>query len=1243
MSSSWRIGNEKPSRVSVKALKTWLPVLLIALMAAAPLWGPGLVNTRGGGDSPFLIQRTLDMAEALRHGHVPPRWMAHAAYDLGYPFFNHYAALPFYLSGGLTALGLNPLAAIQATQTLGFLLAAVGMALWAQRLYPSRAAVLLAVAAYTFAPFHMVNVYVRGDSLSEFYAFVWYPLLLWALDRVAERPSGGRIAAASLLYGALILTHNVSAMIFSPFALLYALLSITTETQRPQSKPLGNDKDEGKRQKKPLRLCVFASLRSKKLYLLLPFVFGILLTAWFWLPAVLETGFGQMGAEFTAGYFHYSNHFRGWNLVQPRLLFDYSVAGAVSDAGPFAMGATQAFLALGGCLALLLSPTPPSIPPLRGEATSSISPPSGGTKGGRKQTLYLLSGLALATVMLTPLSKPLWDHLPLLALTQFPWRFLSVQALFTAALTGALAPLQNPKSKIQNLIPLFSIGLLTLAALLNLRLDRLRISAADLTWDNLLLYEAFTGNIGTTIRYEYLPAEVIPRLYISEAVVDGALDAQRLRRLDGGLVTESHLRERAPQRQVWDVTLDAPGAVVFPLNRWPGWNARVDGVATPAFAAPGSGRLAVELPAGTHTVELRLGLTPLRALGLALSAVSAAAGAALWMNNRAPGATWPGKRAWARALLWGGGLLALALVGPLLAQSGSAPGEATFFDFHQMPFPHAGPVDFGAARLERVVLTADVAAPGDALGVGLTWTGATAPLTATVRLVSPAEPRHEVPYALAEAACRLPCAEGLTLALPETLARGLYLVEVRLFDAARELFGRTPQGRGMGVLYVGAMRVPRGPQLPADAPTLATFRDLTLHTLDTPPLSSPPVGGTEGGASPPPEGIEGGTSPPPGGTEGGLRLALGWSTPGTPRNWSLSLRLHDAAGRQIVQRDLQPGYGYLPTTLWQPGELVTDFPTLPLPEGLAPGVYTLHVIAYLEATLEVGGEFQTPITLTQATLYDLRDACCEQERQGATILCQAGGIALLGTDLPERFAEGLPLDFTAEWNAVSAPTAEVTATWALLDAGRAAIGEVGGPLAPGANPATWPRHAWVRAPVRLPLPPTLPPGDYRLQVTLHAGAEAVTCALPRPLALEPRPRAFAAPEIAHPQAAHFGERLRLLGYDLEQHADTLTLTLWWQTDGALDRDYKRFVHLYDPATEEILAQNDAMPRAWSYPTSWWLSGEVVSETVTLPRPAGGAYRIAVGWYDPETGERLSATQPDGTAWPLDRVVLGEGR
>src|SRR5512137_1273445 len=100
-----------------------LPVLTLlglALLAAAPLWGPGLVNTRAGGDSPFLLWRTHQMAANLRAGVFPVRWMPDAAYGYGYPFFSYYAALPFYLAGFLYALGLDILTAIKLTQTLGF-------------------------------------------------------------------------------------------------------------------------------------------------------------------------------------------------------------------------------------------------------------------------------------------------------------------------------------------------------------------------------------------------------------------------------------------------------------------------------------------------------------------------------------------------------------------------------------------------------------------------------------------------------------------------------------------------------------------------------------------------------------------------------------------------------------------------------------------------------------------------------------------------------------------------------------------------------------------------------------------------------------------------------------------------------------------------------------------------------------------------------------------------------------------
>ncbi len=1221
-------------------------LLLLPLLAAFPLWGPGMVNTRGGGDSPFLLQRTLDMAEALRHGHLPPRWMAHAAYDLGYPFFNHYAALPFYLSGGLTALGLSPILAIQATQTLGFLLAALTMALWARRIYGNRWAVLLAVAAYTFAPFHLVNVYVRGDSLSEFWAFVWYPLILWALACAAERATLRRIILAALSYAALILTHNVSALIFAPFALLYAINQQISKSANQEE----SEKAEKREGEKARRITHYA------LRITSPFLLAFLLTAWFWMPAIGETGYGQMGPEFTAGYFHYSNHFRGLNLVQPTFFFNYDIAPAVGEAGPFAMGLVQAMLTLVGVGALTWQISKSANQQISNQQISK----SCFTFHASRITQYgfILFSLLLSTLMITPLSAPLWEHLPLLATTQFPWRFLSVQALFTAIATGAIAcesasqrvseKAEKRESKKAHHVSRFTfhalrlthyalltmlIFCLALATLGALRPERLRIAAGDVTWDNLLLYEAFTGNIGTTIRYEYLPRDVRPRLYISEAVVDGVDAAQPI--ADGDVTLTATLLARAPQRQVWRVALDGAAPVVFPLHWWPGWQAEVDGVAAAAYPltgypAAGSGRLTVDLAAGEHEVTLRLRNTPLRAAAGVISAATVLALGAAVLQRR--GAEAQRRRAPVDFLKAGSvlvlaflGMFALALILPALFTP-SPPHPLTpllhAFDFIHAPYPHHEPVRFGPLLLEEVYAASGdsrnaldiVAAPGEQIGLGLRWQRSdTTPLTGTLRLVSPAEPRHGVAYGLVETTFVAPATgvAGYSLTLPPSLARGLYLLELRFYDAEGELHPQTPQGAERGALYVGAVRVRSTSARRLDAPVAAQLGELTLHSAT--PLSSTPDT---------------------------LRLQLYWSVARrTPRNWSLSLRLLDADGRQLSQVDLQPGYGYLPTTLWGAGELVTDYPVLPVPEGLAPGEYTLRVIAYLEATMQPGGEVDVPLTLTGATLRDPRDACCEWERREARTLCQAGGVSLTGLQLPEAHPEGAPLDFTAEWSVTEQPTSDLTARWEAVDAAGNVIVAREGPLAPGSRTSNWPRFAWVRAPATLPLPPLLPDGPYTLRLTLLTGDSILqTCALGA-LDIAQRPRSFTLPAPPFPQQADFGVELRLLGYDIAQSSDALTLTLWWQAQTAPSRDYKRFVHLLAPSGE-IVAQDDAMPRAWTYPTSWWAASEVVSETVTLPAPPAG-YRLGLGWYDGETGIALPASDAVGTPWPDNRVVLSE--
>ncbi|MBC8249883.1 MAG: hypothetical protein H8E90_09415, partial [Anaerolineales bacterium] len=452
-----------------------LLALSLSLIACLPLlMGGGPINTRGGGDSPFLLVRLHQLVSNLSAGVFPARWMPDAAYGLGYPFFNFYASLPYYIAALFKFWGFGFIWAIKLTQLLGFAAAAASMYLLAKRLFHREASAILAALAYTYAPYHLVNVYVRGDALSEFYAFVFYPLILWALLRLRDSllndqflpritrispiySSVGNIALVALAYGGLILTHNVSALIFTAFVLLYILL--TSNLQPPTSKWLASS-------------AIGLGL-------------GLAISAWFWLPALLEGKYAQLEHQ-TTGYLNYSNHFRGLDLVQPSLLFDYAIEAGQT---PFAVGLAQAVLALLGVAAIVAW----WIKRRRPEA----------------QSAFLIAGLALATFLITPLSRPLWDNVPLLPFVQFPWRFLSLQAFFASLVIGYLAQrLPRPRLLALWVVPhptglaCVTGAVLLAAAMLGLRPEYLPIGEADITVERLMLYEYFTANVGTTIRHE---------------------------------------------------------------------------------------------------------------------------------------------------------------------------------------------------------------------------------------------------------------------------------------------------------------------------------------------------------------------------------------------------------------------------------------------------------------------------------------------------------------------------------------------------------------------------------------------------------------------------------------------------------------------------------------------------------------------------------------------------------------------
>lgn len=141
--------------------------------------------------------------------------------------------------------------------------------------------------------------------------------------------------------------------------------------------------------------------------------------------------------------------------------------------------------------------------------------------------------------------------------------------------------------------------------------------------------------------------------------------------------------------------------------------------------------------------------------------------------------------------------------------------------------------------------------------------------------------------------------------------------------------------------------------------------------------------------------------------------------------------------------------------------------------------------------------------------------------------------------------------------------------------------------------------------------------------------------------MEPR---YEAPAIEMLTDIRLANDIHLLGYDgpgdVTRASDALRLTLYWQSDTVLPRSYKVFAHLLD-AQGQAVAQVDWIPMLWGYPTTQWQPREIVADRLVLPLSAplaSGTYRLYVGMYDEESGQRLPITK-DGLPQPGDTVEM----
>jgi hypothetical protein len=264
-----------------------------------------------------------------------------------------------------------------------------------------------------------------------------------------------------------------------------------------------------------------------------------------------------------------------------------------------------------------------------------------------------------------------------------------------------------------------------------------------------------------------------------------------------------------------------------------------------------------------------------------------------------------------------------------------------------------------------------------------------------------------------------------------------------------------------------------------------------------------------------------------------------------------------------------------------------------------------------------------------------------------------GEMRLLGYRLEKTSvhpAEMLPV--TVYWQALAPMTSDYSVFVHLLGRQRVVIGQVNTYPGLGGWPTSMLKPGDVVADTyQVPVDPAAEsPSLVRVYAGLYRYDEPGRPGLPtldeRGEAVEPRlttakliPWDWPQVKPSNPLQVRLGDTISLIGYDLGQD-----LTLYWQASERPPADYTVFIQMW--GEDEQVAGFDGPPLGGDYPTGWWDAGETIvdvhpldldREGVTFPVQSG-RYRLLVGLYRLDTGERLAAFGPDGPL-PDDAVEI----
>ncbi len=399
------------------------------------------------------LWRLVEFHFNAMNGDFFSRWFPHFALGLGLPVLEYFPSFFLTIAELFRMSGLGFIPSVKSAILLFCFIGPLFTYLLL-RGFADRWAGVIGATLFTYAPYRLVNLYVRGD-LNEFASMNLLPMNLYlmacmieAKDRRIRIPLTGLLA---LSLAASITTHFPSCVIQLPLFMLFIFGLILTGPDRLTKTAAS----------------IFSVLTA------------LAMSSPVWLNALLNLRLVQM-EKMTQGFAHFADHF-----ILPNQWFsfywNYGASGRGSgDAISFQLGNLGLIFLLIGLIA---------IPYLRQPIN-------------RKAVFIFLALTILSMTLTTTLSKPLWSKITILQKLQFPYRYLQIPAFCIPALAGLMAgPMCGLDSRWSRRIIILLIILIPIASIHMCRPVRsLELTEQDIT----------VATVGR-IRNTHATGEFIPR------------------------------------------------------------------------------------------------------------------------------------------------------------------------------------------------------------------------------------------------------------------------------------------------------------------------------------------------------------------------------------------------------------------------------------------------------------------------------------------------------------------------------------------------------------------------------------------------------------------------------------------------------------------------------------------------------------------------------------------------------------